>query len=137
MDRPVLLNVLREYDAALRANGATGLYIFGSRARGTERPDSDLDLFIDYDRASRFNAFDLVGIKQFLEQDLGMHVDVTTHDGLHPMLRADIERAAVRVFYSPVSNIGDIRSLEEGSDEGSIVLDIDEVGLDAFLQQFI
>jgi hypothetical protein len=39
--------------------------------------------------------------------------------------------------YSPVSNIGDIRSLEEGSDEGSIVLDIDEVGLDAFLQQFI
>jgi hypothetical protein len=40
-------------------------------------------------------------------------------------------------YYSPVSNIGDIRSLEEGSDEGSIVLDIDEVGLDAFLQQFI
>ena len=42
-----------------------------------------------------------------------------------------------RLNYSPVSNIGDIRSLEEGSDEGSIVLDIDEVGLDAFLQQFI
>ena len=40
-------------------------------------------------------------------------------------------------FYSPVSNIGDIWSLEEGSDEGSIVLDIDEVGLDAILQQFV
>jgi predicted nucleotidyltransferase len=53
MDRTVLLNVLREYDAALRANGATGLYVFGSRARGTERPDSDLDLFIDYDPAAR------------------------------------------------------------------------------------
>jgi hypothetical protein len=53
MDRTVLLNVLREYDAALRANGATGLYVFGSRARGTERPDSDLDLFMDYDPAAR------------------------------------------------------------------------------------
>jgi hypothetical protein len=38
---------------------------------------------------------------------------------------------------SPVSNIGDIWRLEEGSDEGSIVLDIDEVGLDAFVQQFV
>ena len=41
------------------------------------------------------------------------------------------------VDYSPVSNIGDIWSLEEGSDEGSIVLDIGEVGLNAFLQQFV
>jgi hypothetical protein len=46
-------------------------------------------------------------------------------------------RLGTSADYSPVSNIGDIRSLEEGSDEGSIVLDIDEVGLDAFLQQFI
>jgi hypothetical protein len=41
------------------------------------------------------------------------------------------------VVYSPVSNIGDIRSLEERSDEGSIVLDTDEVGLDTFLEQFV
>ena len=40
-------------------------------------------------------------------------------------------------YYSPVSNIGDIWSLEEGADESSIVLDIDEVGLNAFLQQFV
>ena len=52
----------------------------------------------------------------------------------HPELRHDRSNHST---YSPVSNIGDIRSLEEGSDEGSIVLDIDEVGLDAFLQQFI
>jgi hypothetical protein len=40
-------------------------------------------------------------------------------------------------LYSPVSNIGDIWSLEEGADESSIVLDIDKVGLDVFLQQFV
>jgi len=78
--------------------GATSLYMFGSVAQGEPARDSDLDLFIDYDPASRFNAFDLVGIKQYLEHELGVDVDITTRDGLHPMLRADIEQSAVRVF---------------------------------------
>jgi predicted nucleotidyltransferase len=55
-------------------------------------------LFIDYDLNSRFNALDLVGIKQYLEDELKLPVDLTTRDGLHPMLRAEIERTAVRVF---------------------------------------
>ena len=49
MDQATLIEVLKTYDAALRENGATGLFVFGSRAVGTERPDSDLDLFIDYE----------------------------------------------------------------------------------------
>jgi predicted nucleotidyltransferase len=83
---------------ALKTRGATSLYLFGSVARDEARAASDLDLFIDYDRDGHFNAFDLVGIKQYLEQMLGVDVDVTTRDSLHPMLRPDIERSAVRVF---------------------------------------
>jgi predicted nucleotidyltransferase len=41
---------------------------------------------------------DLVGIKLLLEDALGVAVDVTTRDSLHPMLRKDIEQSAVRVF---------------------------------------
>lgn len=78
--------------------GATSLYLFGSTARDEARAVSDLDLLIDYDPNSRFNAFDLVGIKQYLEDELQLPVDVTTRDGLHPMLRAEIEQTAVRVF---------------------------------------
>jgi hypothetical protein len=51
-----LIEVLRAYDAALRENGATVLFIFGSRARGAERSDSDLDLFIDYDPTAKMLA---------------------------------------------------------------------------------
>ena len=46
-------------------------------------------------------------------------------------------RDHVGELYSPVSNIGDIWSLKEGADESAIVLDMDKVGLDAFLQQFV
>ena len=55
-------------------------------------------MFVDYDPAGRFNAFDLVGIKLFLERKLAVPVDLTTRDGLHPMLKADIENDSIRVF---------------------------------------
>ena len=51
---------------AIKAMGATSLYLFGSTARGEAGLGSDIDLFIDYDPSTRFNAFHLVGIKQFL-----------------------------------------------------------------------
>ena len=72
--------------------GATSLYLFGSTARDEAAANSDLDLFLEYD------PVDLVGIKLFLEETLGIEADVTTRDGLHPMLKDKIERSAVRVF---------------------------------------
>jgi hypothetical protein len=83
---------------AVRARGATSLYLFGSAVRDAAKADSDLDLFIDYDPEKKFSLVDLVGIKLLLEDRLGMEVDVTTRDSLHPMLRGDIEQSAVRVF---------------------------------------
>jgi predicted nucleotidyltransferase len=78
--------------------GATALYLFGSTVRGEAGDQSDLDVFIDYDPNSKFNAFDLIGIKHFLEDELEVAVDITTRDGLHPMLRNEIEQSAIRVF---------------------------------------
>jgi uncharacterized protein len=66
--------------------------------RDEATPESDLDLFVDYDPTKKFSLVDLVGIKLLLEDALGMEVDVTTRDSLHPMLRKDIEQSALRVF---------------------------------------
>ncbi len=92
------IRLLRERAEAIRALGATSLYLFGSVARDEARDESDLDLFIDYDPKSRFNALDLVGIKLFLEESLSLPVDVTTRDSLHPVLKDRIVASAQRVF---------------------------------------
>jgi predicted nucleotidyltransferase len=99
MDRQTLIEALKRYDAPLRANGATGLYIFGSRARGTHRPDSDLDLFIDYDPAVRIpNLLRLMQLEEEISADLGIPVTITTRYALHPLMKGRIERDAVRVL---------------------------------------
>ncbi len=83
---------------AVKALGATSLYLFGSTVRDQAGDDSDLDLFIDYNNASRFSLLDLVGIKQFLEHQLSTIVDVTTRDSLHPLLKNRIESSALQIF---------------------------------------
>jgi len=98
MNRNEAIAKLRPHAEAVKALGATSLYLFGSVARGEAKARIDLDLFIDYDPEGKFSLFELVGIKLLLEQKLGMPVDVTTRDSLHPLLRADIEQSAVRVF---------------------------------------
>ena len=98
MNRLEAIDKLKRQAQAIKAMGATSLYQFDSVAQNDTARGSDLDLFIDYEPNSRFNAFDLVGIKQLLESELGVDVDITTRDGLHPMLRTDIEQSALQVF---------------------------------------
>lgn len=83
---------------ALRALGATSLYLFGSVARDEAGPSSDLDLFIDYDAGQKFSLVDLAGLKLFLEDELSANIDVTTRNSLHPRLRRKIEDTAIRIF---------------------------------------
>ena len=98
MNQDVLFEILRTYDASLRENGATGLYVFGSRAIGNPRPDSDLDLFIDYDPETKIpNLFRLMQIEEEISTALGIPVTIATRNALHPLMRESIERDALRV----------------------------------------
>ena len=93
-----LIEVLKTYDAVLRENGATAVFVFGSRARGSERADSDLDLFIDYDPTAKIpNMFRLMQIEEKISETLGIPVTITTRDALHPSMKESIERDAVRI----------------------------------------
>jgi predicted nucleotidyltransferase len=55
-------------------------------------------MFIDCDPAAQCSPIDLAGITLMLEEHVPVDVDVTTRNCLHPSLKADIERSAMRVF---------------------------------------
>ena len=98
MRRTEAITVLKSQADAVKAFGATALYLFGSTARDRATTASDLDLFIDYDLGGRFSLIELVGIKQLLERRLGIPVDLTTRDSLDPLLRNRIEASAEQIF---------------------------------------
>jgi len=98
MKRREAIKKLRTFASALKERGATSLYLFGSTVRNQANSKSDLDLFLDYDPRSKFNAFDLVAAKRMLQEGLGVDVDLTTRNGLHPLIRKKIEAEATRVF---------------------------------------
>jgi uncharacterized protein len=82
----------------LKARGAASAYLFGSTARGEATSLSDLDIFIDLVPNRKFSLTDLAGIQNYLGRELNVPVDVTTRSSLHPKLRGDIEREAVRAY---------------------------------------
>ena len=80
--------VLDQRDEILRIaarHGATNVRVFGSVARGTAGPDSDLDLLIDV--GPNTTPWFPGGLIMDLEDLLGCHVDVVTEGGLHPVIR--------------------------------------------------
>jgi uncharacterized protein len=88
---------LRNRAAEIRAHGVTALYVFGSTARGEAGPDSDVDLFVDYDPEA-FDFVHLIRLRDELSRILGRRADLTTREGLHPVLRDRIEAEAIKVF---------------------------------------
>lgn len=73
--------------------GAGNVRVFGSVARGEDQPDSDVDLLVDL--AADRGLLDLVGLRQNLEDLLGVKVDVVPAAGLRPGLKEQAEREAV------------------------------------------
>ncbi|MDX2269875.1 MAG: nucleotidyltransferase family protein [Bryobacter sp.] len=74
-------------------HGARNLRIFGSVARGEQKPDSDLDLLVEWE--SGRTLLDHVGLVQDLESLLGVKVHLGTEKSLHWYLRENILAAAV------------------------------------------
>jgi predicted nucleotidyltransferase len=84
----------RLLEAAAR-HGARNVRVFGSVARGTATEGSDLDLLVEFEPGR--NLFDLVGLKQEIEEALGgrTKVDVVTENALSPRVRERVLREAV------------------------------------------
>ncbi len=79
---------------AAHRHGAKNVRIFGSVARGTDRPDSDIDLLVDFDVRSR-GLFPLAGLQDELAVLLGEKVDVVPQAALAPRVAKNAVAEAV------------------------------------------
>lgn len=94
--RAEVLAALAAHQHAMRAQfGVRSLALFGSVARDEARPDSDVDVLVEFDGPTTFDRH--MGLLVFLEDLLGGRVDVVTTTGLRPGRREAIEQDLVRV----------------------------------------
>jgi predicted nucleotidyltransferase len=61
-------------------------YLFGSKARGENRPDSDIDILVELDE--RVDIFQFADMKIQLESLLEQEVDLVSTGGLSPLYTA-------------------------------------------------
>ncbi len=78
-----------------KAHGASSVELFGSAARGEERPDSDIDVMVEM--APGRSLLDLIALNHDLEALLGRKVEVVSKAGMKPRVLAQARREALKV----------------------------------------
>lgn len=75
--------------------GVEALYLFGSMAREEGAPESDADFLVRFSAHPGFMGY--MNLKLFLEDILGLPVDLVLESALRPEMRPNVEREALRV----------------------------------------
>ena len=98
MKRDDILERLRDCEAELRARGVAHAALFGSVARGDDRPDSDIDIMVEIAPESPMDVFRYIGIVHMIEDLFPARVDVSNRDTQKPHVRPSAERDAIYAF---------------------------------------
>ncbi|CAM8624041.1 COG1669 Predicted nucleotidyltransferases [Burkholderiales bacterium] len=82
--------------AFCEANGIRKLSIFGSQLHGTARPDSDIDLLVEFYPDSIPSFFEIARMERELSEMLGgQEIDLKTPMGLSPLFRNQVMKEAL------------------------------------------
>ncbi len=96
MNRASILALLHERRHVIAERfGARHLALFGSAARDELRPESDVDVLVEFDGPATYDGY--FDLKEYLEQLLERPVDLVTNKGLRPRARQHVERDLIRV----------------------------------------
>ena len=95
MRRADVVARIQAHKHELRRFNVKGLSLFGSVARDEAGADSDVDVVAEFDGPRGLREY--MGLVFFLEELLGVHVDVITQHGNPPRLQERVDRDAYRV----------------------------------------
>lgn len=88
----VLAEVCRRYQVR-------ELLVFGSATRGEMRPDSDVDIIVEFQPEAEADLVDHAGLMLELSDLLGLKVDLVSKQGLKPRVRDAVLQQA-RLLYA-------------------------------------
>jgi predicted nucleotidyltransferase len=81
-----------------RRYGVRELCVFGSAARGEARPESDIDLLVEFLPGAEIGLLEHAGLMLDLSKLLGRRVDLVSKRALKPRIRDSILREARLVY---------------------------------------
>ncbi len=85
MTKGEILQILAENHGHMRELGVQRIGLFGSYVRGSQRPDSDIDLLVEFARGHKsFDRF--MALSLFLEDLLQHRVELVTTESLSPYI---------------------------------------------------
>ncbi|MDQ3642801.1 MAG: nucleotidyltransferase domain-containing protein, partial [Actinomycetota bacterium] len=98
-DQPRIDLPIEEMIALAKLYGVRELAVFGSVVRPDFRPDSDVDVLVDFESDAEVGLFEFVGLKNKLTEVVGRNVDLVEKAGLKPFVRDEI-LSTRRVLYA-------------------------------------
>jgi uncharacterized protein len=98
MTRNEIIEKIRNNAEALKAEGVTKLAIFGSRVRGDNRPDSDLDVLVEVAPDASFSLLNLIGVQHIIGDATGLQAQATMRRSIPPRFAERIADDIVEVF---------------------------------------
>lgn len=96
--REELIAELLALRPAFEREGVTGMALFGSRSRGDNRPDSDVDLLIEVHPDREFSLLDMASVGFIVEDNLGLESSIVIREDAKDTFLKRITPDLVSVF---------------------------------------
>jgi predicted nucleotidyltransferase len=98
MTREEVIAAIRKNADAIKAEGVTKLAIFGSRVRGDNRADSDIDVLIEVEPDASFSLLNLIGVEHIIEDATGLPAQASMRRSIPDRFAQRIADDLVEVF---------------------------------------
>ena len=89
MSARTIQNIIADY---FKTQPVLKAWLFGSYSRGQQRPWSDIDILVRYDRRNPIGLMKIAGMKVELEDLLGCDVDLVEEGQLRPWAAESVNR---------------------------------------------
>lgn len=93
---PDIATIQRIISPIARSYGVKRIYLFGSYAKGTATDESDIDLLVE--KGDPMSLLKLSGMRQQVEEELELPVDLITTAGVEESFRKEIEGTEILLY---------------------------------------